>query len=255
MTEIVLLGSGNVATHLFKAFSAAEECHIKQVYNHSKGTLSFFRNKTEVTTEISDLAPADVYLLALKDDVIPEIAAKLPAKNALLVHTSGSVAMDALTDCPRRGVFYPLQTFSKDNDLDYSEIPFCLEANNPQDLALLKQLAATISEKSYEISSAERKELHLSAVFVCNFVNHLYTVGEQICQKSGIPFEILKPLIKETACKVQQDAPAKVQTGPAIRNDRSTIDAHLKLLDSSEENRDVYKLLTSAIQTFHGKKL
>ena len=255
MKEIVLLGSGNVATHLFRAFSAAEEIQVKQVYNHSKDTLDFFRNKTEVTTEISELASADIYLLALKDDVIPEIAPKLSDKNVLVVHTSGSVAMDALADCPRRGVFYPLQTFSKDKEVDYSEIPFCLEANNSRDLELLKQVAAKISKKSYEVSSAERKKLHLSAVFVCNFVNHLYAVGEQICQKSEIPFEILKPLIKETANKVQQESPAKVQTGPAIRSDRSTIDAHLHLLESSQENREIYTLLTSAIQTFHGKEL
>jgi predicted short-subunit dehydrogenase-like oxidoreductase (DUF2520 family) len=255
MTEIVLLGTGNVATHLFKAFTASEEIHVKQVYNHSDNTLDFFRNKTEVTTKISELTSAHIYILALKDDVIPEVAAKLQQKGALVVHTSGSVAIDALADCPRRGVFYPLQTFSKDNEVDYSQIPFCLEANSPNDLELLKKVAGMISGKSYEISSVQRKKLHLSAVFVCNFVNHLYAVGEQICQKSGIPFEILKPLIAETSRKVQHASPAKVQTGPAIRNDRSTIDAHLQLLESSEENREIYKLLTSAIQTFHGKKL
>lgn len=255
MTEIVILGTGNVATHLFKAFTAAEGIHVTQVYNHSKDTLKDFRGKTGITTKISELAPADVYLLALKDDVIPEVAANLQQKDALVVHTSGSVAIDALSGCPRRGIFYPLQTFSKKNEVDYSEIPFCLEANSAKDLELLKNVAGRISGKSYEISSEQRKKLHLSAVFVCNFVNHLYAVGEQICQKGEIPFEILKPLISETARKVQNASPAKVQTGPAIRNDRSTIDAHLQLLESSEENRGIYKQLTSAIQTFHGKEL
>ncbi len=255
MIEIVLLGSGNVATHLFKALSAAEGIRVKQVYNHSEDSLEFFRGKTEVTTNISELAPADVYLMALKDDVIPEIASKLEDRDGLVVHTSGSVSIDALKDCRRRGVFYPLQTFSKDKEVNYCTIPFCLEANTAEDLQILKQLADKISGKSYEISSEQRKKLHLSAVFVCNFVNHLYAVGEQICQKSDIPFEILQPLIKETANKVQHASPAKVQTGPAIRNDRSTINAHLQLLDASEENRDIYNILTSAIQTFHGKKL
>lgn len=255
MIEMVLLGSGNVATHLFKAFSAAEDIRVKQVYNHSENSLDFFRSKTEVTTDLSELAPADLYLMALKDDVIPEISAKLKQQKGLVVHTSGSVSMDALNDCKRRGVFYPLQTFSKDNEVDYSSIPFCLEANTSEDLELLKKMAEKISGNSYEISSEQRKKLHLSAVFVCNFVNHLYSVGEQICQKSEIPFEILKPLIAETANKVQHASPAKVQTGPAIRQDLSTINAHLELLDSSEENKEIYKLLTSAIQTFHGKKL
>lgn len=254
MIEIVVLGSGNVATHLFRAFSASEGIRVKQVYNHSAKSLDYFKDLTEVTTEISEIAEAEIYLLALKDDVIPEIAEHLRHKNGLVVHTSGSVALDALKGCDRRGVFYPLQTFSKDNEVNYSEIPFCLEANTPNDLQLLEDLAGKISGKAYEISSEQRKKLHLSAVFVCNFVNHLYAVGEQICQKSEIPFEILKPLITETANKVQHASPAKVQTGPAIRNDRSTLNAHINLLDSSE-NRKIYELLTSAIQTFHGKKL
>lgn len=255
MIEIVLLGSGNVATHLFKAFSAAEGIRVKQVYNHSEDSLNFFRKKTDVTTELSELVPADVYLLALKDDIIPEISEKLKQQDGLVVHTSGSVSLDALGSCSRRGVFYPLQTFSKDREVNYTTIPFCLEANTSEDLELLRKVSEEISGKSYEISSAQRKKLHLSAVFVCNFVNHLYAVGEQICQKSEIPFDILKPLITETANKVQHASPAKVQTGPAIRNDRSTINGHLQLLGASQENREIYKLLTSAIQTFHGKKL
>ncbi len=253
--EIIVLGSGNVATHLFKAFSASEGIRIKQVFNHSAASLGFFKKHTEVTTEISEIAEADIYLMALKDDVISDVAKKFSNKSGLVVHTSGSVALDALSGCSRRGVFYPLQTFSKENDVDYSEIPFCLEATSEEDLKLLRNLAGKISGKAYEISSQQRKKLHLSAVFVCNFVNHLYAIGEQICQKGEIPFEILKPLISETANKVQQASPARVQTGPAIRNDHSTIDAHLRLLDSSGENKEIYTLLTSAIQTFHGKKL
>lgn len=254
MIEVVLLGSGNVATHLFKAFSAAEGIHVKQVYNHSENSLAYFQNKTETTTQISELFEADIYLMALKDDVIPTVAAQLQDKQGLIVHTSGSVALEALNGCKRKGVLYPLQTFSKENEVIYSEIPFCLEANTPEDLQLLKCLAEMISGKAYEINSQQRRKLHLSAVFVCNFVNHLYAVGEQICQKSEIPFDILKPLIAETARKVQNASPARVQTGPAIRNDQSTIKGHLELLESNE-NKKIYELLTSAIQTFHGKKL
>ena len=254
MIEIVLLGSGNVATHLFKAFTAAEGVRVKQVYNHSYESLDFFKDKTEITTEISQLTEADIYLMALKDDVIPDISEKLENKTGLIVHTSGSVSLHALSGNSRQGVFYPLQTFSKENEVNYCTIPFCLEANSNEDLQLLKELAAKVSGNVYEISSEQRRKLHLSAVFVCNFVNHLYAVGEQICQKSDIPFEILKPLIAETAGKIQQASPAKVQTGPAIRNDKSTINTHLELLESSE-NKKIYELLTLAIQSFHGKKL
>lgn len=254
MIEIVLLGSGNVATHLFKAFSATDGILVKQVFNHSAQSLNYFQDKIATTTKISELSKADIYLMALKDDVIPEVASHLQDRTGLVVHTSGSVPLRALEGCKRQGIFYPLQTFSKEKKVNYSEIPFCLESNNAEDLRLLKTLAAKISGKAYEINSEQRKKLHLSAVFVCNFVNHLYAVGEQICQKSNIPFDILKPLIKETANKIQHASPAEVQTGPAIRNDQSTIQGHLQLLESSE-NKKIYELLTSAIQTFHGKKL
>lgn len=254
MIEIVLLGSGNVATHLFRAFSASEAVRVKQVYNHSKDSLGFFGSQTEITTEISELAEADIYLMALKDDVIPKMADLLQKKNALVAHTSGSVEMQALQKCDRRGVFYPLQTFSKQKKVDYSTIPFCLEANTSEDLELLKKLADEISGNRYEIDSQQRKKLHLSAVFVCNFVNHLYAIGENICRENDIPFDILKPLIKETADKISESSPAEVQTGPAIRKDQSTIDAHLQLLHSSE-NKEIYQLLTSSIQSLHGKKL
>lgn len=253
MREIVLFGSGNVATHLFKAFQPSRNVRIKQVYNHTDRNLDFFKQSTPVTTSLKDIAEADVYLLALKDDVIPQLAEQLKEKQALLVHTSGSVEMDALP-LKRRGVFYPLQTFSKEKELNYENIPFCLEANLPEDLKLLHKLAHEISGNAYDIDSQQRKKLHLSAVFVCNFVNHLYSVGEDICQKNDIPFSILKPLIKETAEKIQDSSPSEVQTGPAIRNDKSTITSHLKLLDSSEE-KQIYQLLTIAIRNFHGKKL
>ena len=212
MIEIVILGSGNVATYLFKAFKASEGIRVKQVYNHSQSSLGYFEDKAETTTEISAITDADIYLMALKDDVIPQVAAQLKDKNGLVAHTSGSVALDALHGCGRKGVLYPLQTFSKEKEVNYATIPFCLEANNSDDLGLLKSLAEKISGKAYEIDSQQRKKLHLSAVFVCNFVNHLYAVGEQICQKSDIPFDILKPLIAETANKVQHASPAEVQT-------------------------------------------
>ncbi len=253
MIYVVLLGSGNVATHLFNAFSASKKVQVKQVYNHSAASLERFKAKVPVTTSISELAEADIYLLALRDDVIPEVAQALQNKNALVAHTSGSVALDAV-NCERRGVFYPLQTFSKDKSMDYKNIPFCLEARHESDLRLLKMVANEVSGKAYEIDSEQRKKLHLSAVFVCNFVNHLYAIGEKVCQENDIPFEILQPLIKETAEKIQNASPAGVQTGPAIRGDKSTIDAHLQLLNSSE-NKELYQLFTTEIQSFHGKKL
>lgn len=254
MTELVLLGSGNVATHLFKAFLGSKNVRVKQVYNHRKESLSFFQDKCETTTSISDILEADVYVIALKDDVISQTAEALRNKDGLIVHTSGTAGLDALVFSKRKGVFYPLQTFSRSKEVNYCEIPFCLEANSSQDMDLLKQLAKEISGKHYEITSEQRRKIHLAAVFVCNFVNYMYTIGETICEQNGIPFEIFQPLIKETALKVQHTAPSKVQTGPAIRQDQKTINAHLEQLQSAE-NKQIYQLMTDAIQNFHGKKL
>lgn len=254
MINVVLLGTGNVATHLFKAFSATNEVTVKQIYNHSEPSLLPFQDHTSITTSLEELAEADLYLLALKDDALPATAKKLKEQRGLIAHTSGSTSIDVLKDSKRRGVFYPLQTFSKDQPLKYGDIPFCLEAKEPEDFRLLSMLAQKVSGKSYKVSSAQRKKLHLSAVFVCNFVNHLYTIGENICRENDLPFEILQPLIMETAEKVTRSSPRGVQTGPAKRGDQSTIDAHLELLNSGE-NKEIYQLLTKAIKKFHGKKL
>lgn len=254
MINLVLLGSGNVATHLYRAFAASKKVQVVQVYNHSANNLEMFTGHTPVTTSLSELFKADVYLLALKDDVIVEVSNKLKDKKGLIAHTSGAVSLLETSGIDRAGVFYPLQTFSRQRDMDHEKIPFCLEAKKPEDLQLLKELANEVSGKAYEINSEQRKKLHLSAVFVCNFVNHLYTMGENICRENGIPFSILQPLIQETAQKVEKASPAKVQTGPAIRHDQSTIAAHLKLIDSIE-TKEIYQLLTNAIQSFHGKKL
>ena len=254
MIRVILLGTGNVATHLHRAFLSSEKIDVVQIYNHSEESLKSFSGRTATTTSIKDLLSADIYIIALKDDKIPEIAAQLENVVGLVVHTSGAVELDVLKKTSKSGVFYPLQTFSKQKDLDYSEIPFCVEAKNSEDLEFLKKLAEAISAQAYEISSAQRKKLHLAAVFVSNFVNHMYVIGEQVCSENDIPMEILKPLIKETADKALVSSPATVQTGPAIRDDQTTIDAHLELL-SSAENKQIYQLLTNAIQQFHGKKL
>lgn len=254
MINVVLLGTGNVATHLFRAFSASKTIQVKQVYNHTQPGLSYFKSYTETTTSLEELIEADIYLLALKDDIIPDIASQLRHKKGLVVHTSGGASIDVLKDCPRSGVFYPLQTFSKTQPVNYCEIPFCLETNTTEDLELLKRMAGEISGKIYEVSSPQRKKLHLAAVFVCNFVNYLYTIGENICLDNNLPFEILQPLIAETANRVKNNSPQELQTGPAKRGDQSTINSHLELISSSE-NKEIYQLLTNAIQNLHGKKL
>ena len=170
-----------------------------------------------------------------------------------MVHTSGSVSVDALDKKNRNGIFYPLQTFSKKAKIDFNTIPICLESADTADFELLQSLAEMISEKVYKINSEQRKALHVSAVFVNNFTNHLYQIGNEICQENNVPFDILKALIQETAHKVMTLSPPEAQTGPAIRNDTKTIQTHLDFL-SDENQKIIYKILTKSIQN-NGKKL
>jgi len=196
---------------------------------------------------------ADLYVIAVFDDAIAKVSAQLPFENRLVVHTSGSVSLDALDKKNRKGSFYPLQTFSKKAEVDFSQIPIFLESENETDFELLEKVAEVISNKVYKINSEQRKALHVSAVFVNNFVNHLYQIGNEICVENKVPFEVLKPLILETANKVMRLSPKEAQTGPAIRNDKQTIASHLDfLLDENQKN--IYKTLTQSIQN-NGKKL
>jgi predicted short-subunit dehydrogenase-like oxidoreductase (DUF2520 family) len=253
MTEVVILGAGNVAFHLFRAFSKAENTRVIQVYNHRKESLKDFSKFTDTTANINNLKPADFYFLALKDDVIPEVAKQLKSYKGIILHTSGSVSLNALESLAEFGVFYPLQTFSKNKAVDFAEIPVCIEANTTKNLEKIRNLALEITGDVREINSEQRKALHLAAVFVNNFSNHLYTIGAEISKNHQVDFSILKPLIKETASKIESLEPQEAQTGPAVRNDQKTIEKHLELL--SQKHKDIYSLLTQSIQDFHGKKL
>ncbi|WP_372918802.1 Rossmann-like and DUF2520 domain-containing protein [Salegentibacter sp.] len=253
MINLVILGAGNVATHLAKAFSNAENIKLIQVYNHRPEPLKPFKRFTKTTTEITKLAKADIYLMALKDDVIAEVAEMIPYKEVLVVHTSGSVALKTLKSFKNHGVFYPVQTFSKKKDVNFREIPICLEANSVENLEILKKLAENISNNIFEIDSEQRKALHLAAVYVNNFTNHLYSLGAEICRKNEIPFDILKPLIRETIDKLESLAPREAQTGPALRNDKQTIATHLAMLEPKQQ--ELYNILTNSIRDFYGKEL
>ena len=155
-----------------------------------------------ITTTYNAIKEADVYIISVWDNAIAEVAENLPFQNRLVVHTSGTSELSVLDDKNRKGVFYPLQTFSKSKEIDFSSIPICLEAENEEDFKTLQSLSQNISEKVFAISSEQRKSLHVAAVFVCNFVNHMYTIGNQICEEHNVPFEVLQPLIMETAQKI-----------------------------------------------------
>ncbi len=251
MIRIVILGTGNVAKHLFRAFMAQEELEVVQVYARNPKLLSYFGSNTKTTSDLTKIEAADIYVLAVSDDAISQLSQQLNLKEGLLVHTSGSVSIKALPKGVRRGVFYPLQTFSANSNIDFKEIPMCIETTNEDDLRLLKQLASAISDTVVPLSTKQRKTVHLAAVFANNFTNHMYHLSHELCEQKDIPFELLFPLIKETARKLEGLSPYDAQTGPARRNDMGTIKKHLAQLKSKKQKK-IYSLLSKSIRTTYG---
>lgn len=254
MINVIFLGFGNVNNQLFDALRKSAEITIKQVFNRNYIKILSPFEDIPFTDDVSKIKEADVYIIGIPDDAISSFSDNLPFKNRLVVHTSGGVSMDALSNKNRRGIFYPLQTFSKQREVDFKNIPICIEAENSKDLELLRNLGEKISENVVEISSEKRTKLHLAAVFVNNFTNHLYQIGSEILKDDDLPFDLLKPLIVETASKIETLSPEKAQTGPAKRNDIKTIEKHLHLLGNSRY-RKLYELFTEEIKQNYGKKL
>jgi len=248
--KIVFIGAGNVASHLGKALKDAGN-EILQVYSRTEKSASLLAQKLETTStsNISEIySNADLYVISVSDDNVDQILGKLTLKDKLVVHTSGFLPMDTLKQVSENyGVFYPLQTFSKSREVEMRSVPICIEANTPENLQLLNSLAGQISSDVRQINSDQRKVLHLSAVFACNFPNFMYAIAEKILQNHDMDFSILKPLILETAQKIQELEPANAQTGPAIRGDERVINAHLKMLDNYPAYQKLYQIITDQI--------
>lgn len=229
-TKIVLIGKGNVATHL-KAALEKQNFPVSQVNSRT----------------LENIPDGDVYIFSVKDDALPEVLEKFPAKEGLFVHTAGSIPMDVFHGANSRyGVLYPLQTFSKNRSIDFDHIPLFIEANNQSDEDLLKTIAEAISSKVTILDSEKRKYLHLAAVYACNFVNHLYKLSAQILEEQDLSYDLLLPLIEETANKASRMHPKDAQTGPAARSDKKTMDRHLDLLPDGDI-KEIYRLLSRSI--------
>ena len=250
MISVVIVGSGNVARHLIKAFLKIDNINLKQVYTRNSKDLALLKNSVSTTNDLSLIKQADVTIIAVSDDAISDISSKI--KNSLVVHTSGSVEMNALKNPNNKGVFYLLQSFSKEKEINFSTIPICLEAEENKDLLKLEKLASLLQGNVYYLSSLQRKKIHVAAVFVNNFTNHMYTIAYDLCEEHNVPFDILKPLILETSDKIKKLTPKDAQTGPARRSDAETIKNHLNLL--SETQQELYLKITQSIQN-HGKEL
>jgi len=252
MKDITILGSGNVAHHLIRYVQNSHSLNLQQIYARSpeKIILSGL-DVSKIITDLNQLQEADLYIIAVSDDAIGELSDRLPFENRLVVHTSGTAPIEVMNAKNRRGVFYPLQTFSKNKEVDFKTIPMCLEADTDDDFETIKYIAEQFSDHVYQISSVQRKSIHVSAVFVNNFVNHMYVLGNKICDEHNIPFQILQPLIKETADKIVSVKPIDAQTGPAVRKDSKTIEKHLAFLDENIDLKNLYLTLTESIQNYN----
>ena len=239
--RVALIGRGRVATHMGKALLKAGH----QVVSVNSRTLE------ELPLD------ADLYIIAVKDSALQEVIKQLSnrltadtlsfrrgqVKDPLLLHTAGSMPLSVFDGYAERcGVLYPMQTFSMDREVDFREIPLFIEGNDP----CVRTVAESLSDHVYELSTADRKYLHLAAVFACNFVNHCYTLAADVLQKKGLPFDVMLPLVDETARKVHELHPKEAQTGPAVRGDRNVMQAQAALLDGKA--KDIYELLSQSIE-------
>lgn len=253
LPKIIIIGAGNVGYHLGKNLHQSG-LPILQVFSRKKSKAKKLADITggAFTTSLSKIMnDADLYIIAVKDDAIESVAKslqKVDVKKGIVTHTSGSVPTDILKSYfEKYGSFYPLQTFSIKKDVDFKKIPICIVGNEVAVTRILIKTAKKISPNVHEVNDEKRAMLHVAAVFVCNFTNHLYHIGSELCETNQVPFDILKPLIEETAAKVQTLKPEKAQTGPAIRGDKKTINKQLKFLNDSPAFKKIYKLLTKSI--------
>lgn len=248
--RIVFLGAGRVATNLSMALRKAGH-EIVQVYSRTSESAEALARQVvaEPITQLNrTIADADIYFLAVRDDVIQEVLSQFPHKNVFMVHTAGSVSMDVLKDYTSDfGVFYPLQTFTKKWHSDFTDIPVCIEANTDKNLNLLGNVAEELSNNVHYVDSMQRLYIHVAAVFACNFTNFMFTSAEGILQNHDISFNLLKPLIRETVDKALIHSPSKSQTGPASRGDKQTIEKHLELLSHSRKLQNLYRFVSDSI--------
>jgi len=250
--KIVIIGSGNVAAVLGRKFKAAGHDMLQVLSRNAKAASELaYELDTESANYMSLINPnADVYLIAVSDDSIEKIASEIKLPGKVVAHTAASVSKDVLKNSTAHyGVFYPIQSLRKEMR-EIPEIPIFVEANDDKAKSVLNQLAESISPGEVTVvKEGEREKLHVAAVFVNNFTNHLFASAEDYCKKEGLNFKELLPLIEETVHRLRTNSPSASQTGPAIRNDKETINKHLELLDKYPSLKKLYEVLTSSIQT------
>ena len=249
--KIVLIGAGNLATHLGKALHAAGHDMV-QVFSRtmqSAETLASLLDAEPLTDMAQVRDDADVYIFSVKDSALEQLVSQLcGGEKKVFLHTAGSMPMSVFRGkALHYGVLYPMQTFSKQREVDFSIIPCFIEANDEFAQKQIESLAVQISHRVYQLSSEDRRYLHLSAVFACNFANHCYAVSQELLQQHGIPFDVMLPLIDETAAKVHGMTPKEAQTGPAVRYDENVIGKQIQLLENQPYFQKIYDCMSKSI--------
>jgi len=254
--NICFIGAGNLATHLSKNLKKSG-FNILQVYSKTEKSakeLAGILNSGYTVSPEGITSDADIYFVALKDSAFDEVLPRVNLKNKILVHCSGSLPISVLEKYSNKiGVFYPLQTFSKQCEVDFLTIPVFVESGSKEVENFLVEIAKKVSGSVLVLNSEKRKYLHIAAVFACNFVNHFYMVAAEILKKEEIPFDVLKPLILETALKVQKMEPEKAQTGPAVRFDENIISAHVNEIKDFNNYAELYNSISKSIFEHHQK--
>lgn len=244
-----MIGSGNVATQLGISL-VKKGFNIRQVYSKTLGNAEVLAQRLNAysTCDFSEIQTnADLYIVAVSDAMLLSVIEQMPNVKGTVVHTAGSMSIDLLIKFNRYGVFYPFQTFSKERAIDFGQVPILLEANNQEVYTEMQYFAKQISSIVMSCDSAQRQQIHLAAVFACNFTNHMYAIAHEILKKNDISFDVLKPLIMETALKTETLNPLKAQTGPALRGDENVINKHLEMLADDGELNALYSKLSRRI--------
>lgn len=248
--KVVILGAGNLATNLAHALYKAHHS-ITQVYSRTEESAQILAKQVGAAA-INDVSllssDADMYLVSVSDSALSDVLQRAVKgrEDAFFVHTAGSMPMDVIPT-QRRGVLYPMQTFSKQRLVDFISIPIFFEASNDNDLGMLERLGQSVSQRVYQLCSADRVYLHLAAVFCSNFANHCYTLSAEILHAHNIPFDVMLPLIDEVAEKVHSVSPENAQTGPAVRHDWNVINKHLQLLSADPLKQQIYRIMSNSI--------
>lgn len=250
--KIALIGAGNLATVLGHALYNAKH-DIVQVYSRTMAAAKQLAERLNAvpTDDLETITnDADLYIIALKDSVLDEVIGKICPNRSekLFVHTAGSMPIDVFRGRTERyGVLYPMQTFSKTRIVDFRNIPVFVEANSISTMQTIIGVAQSVSDNVQELSSADRRYLHLAAVWACNYVNHCYDLAAEVLQKVGLPFDVMLPLTDETARKVHELSPREAQTGPAIRYDENIIEAQMQLMNDNPKTQKIYELMAKSI--------